>query len=575
MPTANANTGNGFSKAISYALQEKKALPEKDRAVIFEQNNIFGTSRQMGQQMRFMSDVRDRVSKPVLHLQINFHPDEKLNKVQAQKVVDSILKDIGIEKESHQYLVVQHQDKEHDHYHVIANRVGLDGSLVDGSYLKNRLQVACDKAEKEQNLRLTQGRTVMYDTSTEKGFRYATPEEKSLQRQQKENKLIIDKNPKMMAEKNAIRDYLSAALAEMKVNTPKKLQAELKKKGIEIQFTSNKNGISGASFRKDNIAVKGSAIGYKWNDINKVLEENKVKVQELSISNRVQIKSMLAAYREKEQEKSLVVKDKPAKADLPVPKFEKKPDPSSTTGQLNKTIKETIKRLKEEQAATSNTISPAPKETVQRLKEEKAVPPATINQPKETPKEGLQPTEEEREEHEFIKDYNPRIERAVDEIIAELQNGNAGVAIAAIMKKNGFRSEKDRFVYSNGIRQIGIDKSRFERPVSEVKRQEAYFKEEEKKYKELMRQEPVAITFWDKLIGRAKGKEEANRTLQREKRDAIKPEFKPSIYGIERRDFKLFSKFENREYEYNRLAKIREMFAPAREQEDKSRGLGR
>lgn len=557
MPTANANTGNGFSAAISYALQEKKELSEKDRAVVFEQNHLFGTSRQMGQQMRFMSDARDRVSKPVLHLQINFHPDEKLNKVQAQKAVDSILKEIGIERESHQYLVVQHQDKEHDHYHIIANRVGLDGSLVDGSFLKNRLQVACDKVEKEQNLRPTQGRTIMYDTSVEKGFRYATAEEKSLIRQQKENKPIIDKNPKVMAEKNAIRDYLSAALAEMKVNTPEKLQAELNKKGIEIQFTSNKNGISGASFRKDNIAVKGSAIGYKWNDISKVLEENKIKVQELSISNRVQIKSMLAAYREKEQEKSLAVKDTPAKPDLPVPKpekkkIEKKPELLIPTNQLNETIKETIQRLKEEQA----------------------VPPAIINQPKETPKEGLQPTDEEREEHDFIKDYNPRIERAVDEIIAELQNGNAGVAIAAIMKKNGFRSEKERFVYSNGIRQIGVAKNRFERPVSEVKRQEAYFIESKNKYHELLKQEPAKITFWDKLTGRARGKEEANRILQREKRDAVKPEFKPSIYGISTRDFKLFSKFEDREYEYNRQQEFRKMFAPDHEQ-SRSKGFKR
>lgn len=553
MPTANANTGNGFSAAISYALQEQKELSENDRAVVFEQNNLFGSSRQMGQQMRFMSDARDRVSKPVLHLQINFHPDEKLTKVQAQKAVDGILKEIGIEKESHQYLVVQHQDKAHDHYHIIANRVGLDGSLVDGSFLKNRLQVACDKVEKEQNLRPTQGRTVMYDTSAEKGFRYATAEEKTLLRQQKENKPIIDKNPKVMAEKNAIRDYLSAALAEMKVNTPEKLQTELNKKGIEIQFTSNKNGISGASFRKDNIAVKGSAIGYKWNDINKVLEENKVKVQELNMSNRAQIKSMLAAYREKEQEKSVVVKDTPAKPDLPVPKpekkkIEKKPAPLIPSNQLNETIKETIQRLKEEQA----------------------VPPAIINQPKE----GLQPTDEEREEHDFIKDYNPRIESAVDEIIAELQNGNAEVAIAAIMKKNGFRSEKDKFVYSNGIRQIGIDKSRFERPVSEVKRQEAYFIESKNKYHKLIKQEPAKIAFWDKLIGRAKGKEEANRILQREKRDAIKPEFKPHIGGLSSREFRLFSKFEDREYEYNRQKEIREMFAPDREQ-NRSKGFKR
>ncbi|KKX46490.1 hypothetical protein [Sphingobacterium sp. IITKGP-BTPF85] len=72
MPTANANTGNGFSKAISYALQEAKKYPEEERAKVLELNQVYGSSKEMGKQMREVSDDRKTVQKPVLHVQINF-----------------------------------------------------------------------------------------------------------------------------------------------------------------------------------------------------------------------------------------------------------------------------------------------------------------------------------------------------------------------------------------------------------------------------------------------------------------------------------------------------------------------
>ena len=202
MPTANANTGNGFSKAISYALQEAKKYPEETRAKVLEFNQVFGSSREMGKQMREVADERKTVQKPVLHVQINFHPDEKLNRAQAELAIDSILKDIGIEKDNHQYVVVQHKDKAHDHYHVVANRVSMDGELLNDHRIKDRLQVACDKVEKEQGLRQTQGRTVIYDPREEKGFRYVNEQEKQLNKQQKQDRPLRDKNPKIMEQKN-------------------------------------------------------------------------------------------------------------------------------------------------------------------------------------------------------------------------------------------------------------------------------------------------------------------------------------------------------------------------------------
>jgi len=520
MPTANANTGNGFSKAISYALQEAKKYPEQTRASVLDFNQVYGSSREMGKQMREVADERKTVQKPVLHVQINFHPDEKLSRTQAEQAIDSILKDIGIEKDNHQYVVVQHKDKAHDHYHVVANRVSMDGELLNDHRIKDRLQVACDKVEKEQGLRPTHGRTVVYDPSEDKGFRYANDQEKQINKQQKQDKPVRDKNPKIMEQKNEIREQLQEVLSKKEIDSPEKLKAELEKRGIDVQLSENKNGISGVSFKKDNISVKGSAIDYKWSEVSKALEENRVKTEQLRNVNPHRLKSALEEHLEKQKDISLFKADAPGKGNIETPKFE--------------------------------THSAGAR------------------------KENLQPTPEEKRDHDFVKDYNPRIESAIKEIKGELQKGNTNVNVSAIMEKNGFKEEKDRFLYSNSELQKSIKKDTFERPIKDVKEQVERFKDSEKRYNELMQQEPKKINMLDKLTGAAKEKENANSSLQRKKREAVKPEFKPQVRGLESRDLTLISKFEHREHEHKRLEQVREMFSNKNDHEqNRNNGLSR
>ena len=521
MPTANANTGNGFSKAISYALQEAKKYPEETRAKVLDLNQVYGSSREMGKQMREVADDRKTVQKPVLHVQINFHPDEKLSRAQAEQAIDSILKDIGIVKDNHQYVVVQHKDKAHDHYHVVANRVSMDGELLNDHRIKDRLQVACDKVEKEQGLRPTQGRTVVYDPNLEKGFRYVTEQDKQVNKQQKQEKQIRDKNPKIMEQKNEIREQLREVLSNKEIDSPEKLKMELEKRGIDIQLSENKNGISGISFKKDNISVKGSAIDYKWSEVSKALETNRViKTEEFRNVNSHSLKSALAEHLEKQKDTSLFKADTSSKGNIETPK--------------------------------SETHSIGAK------------------------KGGLQPTPEEKREHDFVKDYNPRVESAIQEIKAELQQGNTNVNVSAIMEKNGFKEEKDRFIYSNGGLQKAIKKETFALPIKDVKEQLERFKDSEKRYSELMGQEPKKINMLDKLTGAAKEKEKANDSLQKEKREAVKPEFKPQVRGMESRDLTLISTFEQRTYEHKRQEQLREMFSNKNDQEqNRKNGLSR
>ncbi|SDY05348.1 relaxase/mobilization nuclease domain-containing protein [Flavobacterium degerlachei] len=296
------STGNGFKGTISYVQKEhEKNLEQEKKPEIIEKNNIYGNTQSMAKQMRFVANGNSRMSKPVMHLSVNFSKDEKLSEAQRQKAVQSVLKEMGVKSENHQYLIAKHNDTANPHYHIVLNKVDLDGKKLnlgfDGKreeFIKNRLQVIADKIEQEQGLKRTEGRNIIYDNTTEKGYRFLTAEEKA-QRKPREKKVVLDKNLNKRNQQTDVKNEVEKVLTDKNISSPGAFKTALEKKGIDVKFSENKNGIFGVSFKTDKISLKGSEIGAKWNDINKVLVENSKAVQESKSVKREEIEKHLKA----------------------------------------------------------------------------------------------------------------------------------------------------------------------------------------------------------------------------------------------------------------------------------------
>lgn len=279
---ATATTGKGFKGVISYVQKEhEKDLSEEEKPELIAKNHIYGDTKKMSSQMRFLAKENSRVSRPVLHVAVSFHKSEKLTAEEAEKAVNSVLKEIGVDKENNQYLLMKHNDAKHEHYHAVVNKVGLDGKNIDTSYIKNRLQVACDKVEQEQSLRRTEGRTILYDPTNERGYRFLTKEEKAAAAAKKREAPIRDKGTKIAEEKNHIKTKITEALKDRNIDTAEKLKTALEKESIQTKFMENKNGISGVSFRYHNQAYKGTDLGYRWKQVSNGLEQNKKSLQQM------------------------------------------------------------------------------------------------------------------------------------------------------------------------------------------------------------------------------------------------------------------------------------------------------
>lgn len=70
----------------------------------------------------------DKPIKPVFHAMLSLRPGESLTTPQWRQAVTKYMTDLGFD-ESNQYVAVMHQDKDHQHVHIVANRIRLDDTF--------------------------------------------------------------------------------------------------------------------------------------------------------------------------------------------------------------------------------------------------------------------------------------------------------------------------------------------------------------------------------------------------------------------------------------------------------------
>ncbi|WAH60793.1 relaxase/mobilization nuclease domain-containing protein [Pseudomonas silvicola] len=74
--------------------------------------------------LRRMSIDSDRKIKPVFHAMLSLRPGESLTVTQWEHAVHKYMADLGFTPDN-KYIAVMHQDKQHQHVHIVANRIRL------------------------------------------------------------------------------------------------------------------------------------------------------------------------------------------------------------------------------------------------------------------------------------------------------------------------------------------------------------------------------------------------------------------------------------------------------------------
>ena len=136
---SNITIGGGFKGALRYAYEKESAKP-------LYRNGVFGKDAgAIAGEMRAVADQKN-IKNPVFHISLSLD-NEHGSDEQWKLASEAYLTKMGFDLEKSQYTVTRHKDTKHDHCHIIANRVMLDGRVVSDSNSFKRSHEATRSAE--------------------------------------------------------------------------------------------------------------------------------------------------------------------------------------------------------------------------------------------------------------------------------------------------------------------------------------------------------------------------------------------------------------------------------------------
>ena len=217
-----------FARVVNYVNNPKKARLIDSKDVRQDDNATIARS------MQGQADDKPgrKLKNPVYHISLDFaHEDApKLTDELMVEIAREYMRRMGITNT--QYIMCRHTDREHQHLHIVANRVDNDGNTISDSNDNVRNVKVCKALTREYGLHFSKGKM-------------------NVKRDRLRGKDKV---------KYQIYDAVKAALPHC--NCWSDLCDRLAKQGIGIHFRYDRRNakIVGVSFTKDKISFNGSRI---------------------------------------------------------------------------------------------------------------------------------------------------------------------------------------------------------------------------------------------------------------------------------------------------------------------------
>jgi hypothetical protein len=246
-----AKTGRSFKNRVDYILKDDHTFICSNMSA--GKNNV----GDLTDEFKTVSGFRQDIKKPVFHAFLSVPKDEHLTDQEWEDIAKDYLKEMNIDIEKHQYICVRHNDTDKEHIHIVANRVGLDGSVWHGQHSAFSTIAACERLEIKHGLTITKG---LQGQKSDVSAPTKNEIEQALRTGEKPARLL-----------------LQASLQAAMVGKPdlETFVERLQAVGIEPRFNVASTGnVVGCSFSVGDVAFKGSQLGkkYSWNTIkNKVI----------------------------------------------------------------------------------------------------------------------------------------------------------------------------------------------------------------------------------------------------------------------------------------------------------------
>lgn len=221
--------------AIEYAMRESKNGELVASNLI--QNN---TPNEIYKEFTDIQKYNTRCKNKFIRFEISIAPKDeaKLSQSDLIKVCEEFSKRLSFE--NHQWIACTHRDTDNLHLHMIVNRIAIDQSVYDTSFISNRASNTAEKISLDMGLTLA----------------------KNIKAKHKQRTDIVSFERMMI--RTRIEKLAHEALAN-KPNNLREFQQAMKEKGIIVSEAKNKKGNTyGLRFTSYGETFKASTIGQEF-----------------------------------------------------------------------------------------------------------------------------------------------------------------------------------------------------------------------------------------------------------------------------------------------------------------------
>lgn len=223
------------SRAIEYALREsKKGYLVTSHLV---QNETAGT---IYKEFLELQACNTRCKNKFIRIEIGIAPgdESRLGHNDLERICSEFSRRFGFE--NHQWIACTHRDTDHLHMHMIVNRIGLDHSVYDTSFISKRAGKIAEDISREMGL------TIANEVKRQSKYR---PEVSSFERILAKTRIVRIANEVLTSHPQSLAEF----------------SAEMKEQGVDIQEAVNKKGNTyGLRFSVYGQTFKASQIGKEF-----------------------------------------------------------------------------------------------------------------------------------------------------------------------------------------------------------------------------------------------------------------------------------------------------------------------
>ncbi|MCF2520074.1 relaxase/mobilization nuclease domain-containing protein [Dyadobacter sp. CY351] len=256
--------GSSFGGVIRYAMEKQEASLLLSEGVRTDQ------VRSIIDDFNMQRKLNPDLTKAVGHISLSWSKEDAARlspEIMKQRALDYMEK---MESTSTQFILVEHQDKNHPHLHIIYNRVSNEGKAIS------------DRFQKERNHKVCKEITLRYGYHFGKG-------------KQQVNRQQLKGGDKVRYE---LYDAIKSASAT--AASWNELRARLERQGIEtiFKYKSGTSEIQGVNFAKGDLQFKGSKIdrSLSFGRLDALIRHN----QELAMSQPFRMQPQYQSSRPQE-----------------------------------------------------------------------------------------------------------------------------------------------------------------------------------------------------------------------------------------------------------------------------------